>query len=323
MVRVRKFQKLLDFKLTYIRKEGKKKMHKKKRWILPLLLMMIFSTALPVSAAVKFKKVSANIWGASRLSSVSIFEKTSGSSEVLLTLKYGQRVRIQGESANWYKVKKGSIRGYMRKKALVKFNHSKHHIALTFDDGPSAVTTKKALSALKKNNCRATFFLLGQSINDRTAPLLQKAYKMGCEIGNHSYDHPQLTYLGASGAKGQFAATDRKIKQYIGKKSTLCRTPYGDYNQSIVNASGRPHILWSVDTLDWKYRDTDRLISYVSQNARDGAVVLMHDIHPTTVNAVDSICKKLKKKNFEMVTVSELAAIKKRPLKKGRTYSGF
>lgn len=310
-------------KIQAKRKEDEKEMFKKKGWILPLLLLLMFCTALPVSAAEKFKEVSSDMWGAVRLSSVSIFEKASGGSGVLEKLEFGERVRIQAESANWYKVKKGSVKGYMKKKALVKFDKTKRHIALTFDDGPSAATTKKALSALKMNDCRATFFLLGSGINDTTAHLLQKAVKMGCELGNHSYDHPQLTYLGAAGARGQFAATDRKIKQYTGKKSTVCRMPYGDYNQSVLDAAGHPHILWSVDTLDWKYRDTDRLISYVDQYASDGDVVLMHDIHMTTVNAVDSICKRLKKKNFEMVTVSELAAIKKKPLKAGRTYSGF
>lgn len=261
--------------------------------------------------------------GAAKLSSVSIFAKASGGSKVMKRLKFGEKVRIQGESANWYKVKKGPVKGFMKKKAVVKYNKTKRHIALTFDDGPSPVNTNKVLSALKKNNCRATFFLLGCNINGNTGNLLEKAAKMGCELGNHSYDHPQLTRLGAAGARGQFAATDRKIRQYTGRKSTVCRTPYGDFNQSILDASGTPHIFWSVDTLDWKYRDTGRLISYVSQSASNGGIVLMHDIHTSTANAVDSICKRLKRQQFEMVTVTELAAIRHRPIKAGRTYSSF
>lgn len=300
----------------------KKKLYKKKGAFLSLLLLLIVCTALPVHAAEKFKKVSANMQGAVKLSSASIFTKTSSRSKTLKSLKFGEKVRIVSESANWYRVKKGSVKGFMKKKAVVKYNKNKRHIALTFDDGPSATTTKKALAALKKNNCRATFFLLGCNINESTGSLLQKAVKIGCEIGNHSYDHPQLSHLGA-GAKGQFAATDRKIKQYTGRKSTVCRTPYGDYNQSVLDTAGHPHILWSVDTLDWKYRDTGRLIAYVDQHASDGAIVLMHDIHMSTANAVDSICKRLIKKKFEMVTVTELAAIKKKPMQAGRTYTNF
>ena len=261
--------------------------------------------------------------GAAKLSSVSIFAKASGGSKVLKTLKFGEKVRIREESADWYLVKKGPVKGFMKKKAVVKYNKTKRHIALTFDDGPSLFNTKKVLSALKKNKCKATFFLLGCNINGSTGNLLEKAVSMGCELGNHSYDHPPLTRLGAAGARGQFAATDQKIKQYTGRKSTVCRTPYGDFNQSILDASGTPHIFWSVDTLDWKYRDTGRLVSYVSQTAANGGIVLMHDIHPTTANAVDSICKRLKKQQFEMVTVTELAAIRKRPIKAGRTYSSF
>lgn len=298
-------------------------MYPKKRWLLPLLLLLIFCTALPVHAAERFRKVSSNMQGAAKLSSVSIFAKASGGSKVMKRLKFGEKVRIQGESANWYKVKKGPVKGFMKKKAVVKYNKTKRHIALTFDDGPSPVNTNKVLSALKKNNCRATFFLLGCNINGNTGNLLEKAAKMGCELGNHSYDHPQLTRLGAAGARGQFATTDRKIRQYTGRKSTVCRTPYGDFNQSILDASGTPHIFWSVDTLDWKYRDTGRLVSYVSQSASNGGIVLMHDIHTSTANAVDSICKRLKRQQFEMVTVTELAAIRHRPIKAGRTYSSF
>lgn len=261
--------------------------------------------------------------GAAKLSSVSIFAKASGGSKVLKTLKFGEKVRIREESADWYLVKKGPVKGFMKKKAVVKYNKTKRHIALTFDDGPSLFNTKKVLSALKKNKCKATFFLLGCNINGSTGNLLEKAVSMGCELGNHSYDHPPLTRLGAAGARGQFAATDQKIKQYTGRKSTVCRTPYGDFNQSILDASGTPHIFWSVDTLDWKYRDTGRLISYVSQSASNGGIVLMHDIHASTANAVDSICQRLKKQHFEMVTVTELAAIRNHPITAGRTYSSF
>ncbi len=301
----------------------KKNMYLKKRWLLPLLLLLIVCTALPVHAAERFRKVSSNMQGAAKLSSVSIFAKASGGSKVLKTLKFGEKVRIREESADWYLVKKGPVKGFMKKKAVVKYNKTKRHIALTFDDGPSLFNTKKVLSALKKNKCKATFFLLGCNINGSTGNLLEKAVSMGCELGNHSYDHPPLTRLGAAGARGQFAATDQKIKQYTGRKSTVCRTPYGDFNQSILDASGTPHIFWSVDTLDWKYRDTGRLISYVSQSASNGGIVLMHDIHASTANAVDSICQRLKKQHFEMVTVTELAAIRNHPITAGRTYSSF
>ena len=101
------------------------------------------------------------------------------------------------------------------------------------------------------------------------------------------------------------------------------RTPYGATNKKVLSVIGAPNIYWTVDTEDWKYRDTERLIKGVSQDAKDGSIILMHDIHESTAEAVERICKKLKKKDFEMVTVTELAAIKGTSLLNGTTYYGF
>ena len=286
-----------------------------------LLLALCFT--LPVNAAAKFKKLSSNKRGAVKVSSAFIYEKNSGKSKTLQKLKFGDKVQLRAQSGNWYEVKKGSVKGFMKNNSIVMYDKTKKHIALTFDDGPSQKTTTKVINALKKNKCRATFFVVGSNINKRTGALLKKEAELGCEIGNHSYSHPQLTYLGSSQVKSQFSKTNKKIKQYTGKKATLCRTPYGAYNARVLSQAGTPHILWSVDTLDWKYRDTRRLVSYVNKNAKNGAIVLMHDIHNTTANAVNDICKNLKKKGFETVTVTELAAIKGKKLKSGYTYSRF
>ena len=285
-------------------------MKKKIIYFLTVSVLLAFCLAIPVNAAAKFKKVSANTKGAVKVSSARIYKKNSGSSKTLKKLKFGEKVRISSQSENWYEVKTGSVKGYMKKKEVVMYDKTKKHIALTFDDGPGLSTTPKVLSALKKNKCRATFFLVGSCITKSTGYLVKKEADLGCELGNHSYSHAQLTTLSSAGARSQFSKTNKLIKKYAGKNATVCRTPYGSYNGSVLGAAGCPHILWSVDTLDWKYRNTSRLISYVNANAKNGAVVLMHDIHSSTAGAVDSICKNLKKKGYEMVTVTELAAIR-------------
>lgn len=290
--------------------------------LLPVLAMVI-CFGMRVSAAEAFTDVSENMRGAVKVSSAVIYEEPSSKSQDLLKLEFGKKVKVKSESASWYEVTKGSLHGFMKKTAVVKYDKTKKHIALTFDDGPSAKTTGTVLKALEKNDCRATFFVVGSGITEQTGKLLKKEAALGCEIGNHSYSHPQLTKLSSSAIKSQLSKTDQKVKKYIGKKTTICRAPYGACNKTVYKAMGRPNIFWSVDTLDWKYRNTSRLISYVNSHMKNGGIILMHDIHKTTADAVDKICKNLKKKNFEAVTVTELSAIRGTKMTSGRSYSSF
>lgn len=294
-----------------------------KKLLIPFMLLLVLCFSLPVCAKEEFSDTSSNARGAVVVTKAKLYADCTKKSEVLQTLKFGAHVKIKAESENWYQVSKGKTSGYMKSSDLVKYDSSKKHIALTFDDGPSKKTTPTVLSALKKNNCKATFFVVGQGINSSTGKLLTRAKNMGCEIGNHSYSHPVLTKISRASVKSQLSKTDKKIKKYTGSIASVCRAPYGSYNKSVLKTMNRPNIFWSVDTLDWKYRNTSRLISYVKKHAKDGAIVLMHDIHPTTAKGVDRICKNLIKKNYEMVTVTELAAIKSASYKKSSTYSSF
>lgn len=288
--------------------------------LLAALLILLF--AVPASAE-QFKKIDAKYKGALKVSHAYIYKGPSKSTDRLLKKTFGSKVKLISQNEKWYKVSSGEVTGYMKKAAIVKYNKEKKHVALTFDDGPNGPTTKIALDALEKNKCRATFFVVGNRINSKNGKYLKRGISLGCEYGNHSYSHPKLTSLSSASIKSQISKTDAAVKKYTGSKTKLVRTPYGAHNKSVLSAIGKPNIFWSVDTLDWKYRDTSRLISYVPKNAKDGDIILMHDIHKTTVNATNQICKKLKAKNFEMVTVTELAAIKGRTLKKGTTYSSI
>jgi len=194
-------------------------------------------------------------------------------------------------------------------------------VALTFDDGPGPYT-ERLLSMLAAENVPATFFLIGESAatypNEVRAELAQ-----GEEIGNHSWTHPQLTHLDDEQVADQQARAAAEIQSIDGQAPTLFRPPYGDVNprvSQILGAHGAPVILWSVDTLDWLYRNSDSVYHRAVDAVQPGSIVLMHDIHPTTVEAVPRIVDELKSRGYTLVTVSQLFG---GTLKPGVDYSGL
>ncbi|MDX3690172.1 polysaccharide deacetylase family protein [Streptomyces europaeiscabiei] len=184
-------------------------------------------------------------------------------------------------------------------------------VALTFDDGP-VKDTQRLLSILKDRDVRATFYAVGTNVQ-KNPSTVRAAALADHQIGNHSWDHADLTRLSATKIKSQFSRTDTVIKQATGKKPTTVRAPYGAHNAAVRSAAGRPLVHWSVDTLDWKYRDSARLVKYVNAETRPGDIVLMHDIHKTTVDAVPGIIKALTARGFHFVTVDQLFAPAKLP----------
>jgi peptidoglycan-N-acetylglucosamine deacetylase len=180
-------------------------------------------------------------------------------------------------------------------------------IALTFDDGPGAYTSQ-LLNSLDAGGAQATFFLVGNRVSSY-APLVARMGRLDMEIANHSWSHPNLTTLGSSSITSQLSTTSDVIRSVTGKRPTLMRPPYGAYNSTVTSVSrqqGLAVIMWNVDTLDWKYRSSSYVRSAAVNNARNGAIILMHDIHPTTVNAVPGIISDLKARGYTMVTTSDL-----------------
>lgn len=144
---------------------------------------------------------------------------------------------------------------------------------------------------------------------------------MGCEIGNHSYSHPSLTGLTVQGIQQQIGDTNSLIRKITGENPTLVRPPYGAYSKTVCDSVGLPVILWSVDTRDWATRNAQATVSHIQTHVRDGDIILMHDIHPQTVEAARQIIPWLKKQGYQLVTVSELAKYKKTDLKAGNVYT--
>jgi peptidoglycan/xylan/chitin deacetylase (PgdA/CDA1 family) len=180
-------------------------------------------------------------------------------------------------------------------------------IALTFDDGPVRQTAA-LLDVLKAREAHATFFVLGSMARKRPA-ILRRMLAEGQAIGNHSWNHPQFFTMSSKAVRKQIRRTDAVIRKATGHAAALMRPPFGEQNARIrkaVRGFGDPVILWSIDTQDWKYRNTKRLVSYVTHHAKRNAIVLMHDIRPTTRAAVPAIVEKLQAKGFTLVTVPEL-----------------
>lgn len=192
-------------------------------------------------------------------------------------------------------------------------------VALTFDDGPGPFTTT-LLGHLRKAEVPATFFMLGQQVE--TYPKAARAVAAaGHEIGVHTWDHRELTRLNAAAVRKEITSSIRIVKQVTGQTPTLFRPPYGSTNPTVAAEAKRDkvaQILWNVDTLDWKSLDSKKVIKATLQQTRRGSIVLLHDIHKTSVAAVPGIIEKLRKKGYTFVTVSQLLG----KTKPGRKYFG-
>lgn len=190
-------------------------------------------------------------------------------------------------------------------------NYKKKVVALTFDDGPKSGVTNVILKELKKYKGHATFFVLGNRVKANSS-LITMMVKDGHEIGNHSWNHPQLTRLSISQIKSQVNQTQTAIKKSGNVSPVYLRPPYGSVNHTVRNATTLKIALWDVDTLDWKTRNKNSIVNATLKNkVLDGKVVLMHDIYPTTSAATVSILKELHNKGYQFVTFSELEKVKR------------
>jgi peptidoglycan/xylan/chitin deacetylase (PgdA/CDA1 family) len=188
------------------------------------------------------------------------------------------------------------------------------YIAMTFDDGPSAENTPRLLEMLKQRNIKATFFLIGQ--NAASNPdLVRRILADGHEIGNHSWTHPQLSKLSDDRVTAEITKTQDAIKDASGFSPTLLRPPYGAITprqrEWIENQFGLNVILWSVDPFDWKRPGASVITQRILSQVRPGAIILSHDIHKQTVDAMPATLDGLLAKGYKFATVSQLIAMNK------------
>ncbi len=193
-------------------------------------------------------------------------------------------------------------------------------VALTFDDGPHVERTKMLADELAKYGYHATFFVVGNRAN-YDAEALKKAAGIGCEIGSHTHTHKNLTNLTPSQIVEEMNNSANSISAVTGVPVTLMRPPEGAHNETVRNNLNYPLIMWSVDSMDWKYRDAQKDYDSIMNTVFDGSIILMHDLYPATAAAVEKLIPDLMAKGYKFVTVSELMAARGITMQAGKTYS--
>jgi len=196
-------------------------------------------------------------------------------------------------------------------------------VALTFDDGPSGATTWRLLDILAEKQVRVTFFVLGNMVL-KSPDLLRAELAAGHEVGSHTVTHANLSKSTVDGIRWERQRMNEIFQEVAGSPGpTIMRPPYGAVNDTVRAQVGQPMILWTVDTEDWRYRDPVEVRRRAMAGVFDGSIILMHDIHATTIDAVAGIIDDLRAAGYTIVTVSQLAAARGVVMENGWTYGSF
>jgi len=184
-------------------------------------------------------------------------------------------------------------------------------IALTFDDGPNPIYTPQILAILQIYNIKATFFDVGYLVKDYPN-IVRQEFLQGHSIGNHSWSHPQLTRLSATGILSQLESTSDAIQSVTGTRPTLFRPPYGTFNQTVIAQATRLNlttILWNNEAQDWATPGVSVIVRRTLNLARDGGIILLHDgggFRAQTAAALPIIIAALHQRGFTFVTIPQL-----------------
>ncbi|MBE6991003.1 MAG: hypothetical protein E7430_00285 [Ruminococcaceae bacterium] len=252
--------------------------------------------------------------------SASTFEKVSGLNAIFTTAPTG--VVFSGFSG--YSSMADAVKDIITS-LPDKRSDASAYVALTFDDGPSGALTERLLDGLLERGAHATFFLCDYRISAFSS-VMDRYIPEGHEVANHSATHASLTSLKGDSLAVEIDSTNASIFEKSGAKPTLLRPPGGSYNKRVLDAlsdRGMSCIIWSVDPMDWKYLNTDKVVNSIISNVSDGDIVLLHDLYSTSVDAALEVIDILTERGFAFVTVSELAEIKGYDLASGEVYHSF
>jgi len=182
-------------------------------------------------------------------------------------------------------------------------------VAFTFDDGPHAKNTLRLLDIASEAAVKLTFFVLGQRV-EQHSHIIQRQVSEGHEVGNHSWSHPDLTTLDPAGVRVEVQDTHDIIVRYTGIKPRLFRPPYGHVTDAqrewLSRDFGYRTILWTIDSLDWRTQDAPAIAARILRVAHPGSIVLLHDIHQASIEAMPAVFESLLLAKYELVTLSEL-----------------
>lgn len=196
-------------------------------------------------------------------------------------------------------------------------------LALTFDDGPRA-ETERLLDAFAQYGGKGTFFVVGNAIG-KYESTLKRIAEEGHELGSHTWSHVELKGLSQSEIAEQIDRTAQRVYDITGVQMTTLRPPYGAYDKNlkaVAAEKGIALINWSIDTEDWKRKDGVKVYEYIMETACDGAIILCHDRHSTTVDAMEQAIPALIEQGYQLVTVTELLTYKGYTITPGEVYIG-
>lgn len=187
----------------------------------------------------------------------------------------------------------------------VSMDDVKPMLALSFDDGPHPVYTKKLLDGLRERGVKATFFVMGKSIPGRE-DIIKQMYEDGHLIGNHTYDHVKLTALSEEDACQQILKTCQIVEEITGEPTEYVRPPFGEWNTQLDCGISLFPVLWDVDPLDWTTQNTEQVVNRVVTEVKENDIILLHDIYESSVDAALSIVDILMERGYRFVTVDEI-----------------
>ncbi len=279
------------------------------------------------------------------LTAVNARVSPDGESSIAAVLNENEEVRLMGSTGSYYEVEYQGTRCYVMRKYIFPDNYlsmghapfsppaslsqidpNKPMVALTFDDGPKAEVTNRILAALESHGSRATFYMMGGRVVGENNECVKKMLSMGCDIGNHTYNHDYFNVISLSEIRPAVRKADYMIEETCGQSPTSLRPPGGAVDEAVseeLRKLGLASILWSIDTLDWDTKDADNTYRVVMEKVRDGDIILMHDTYSQTADAAERLIPALIERGFQLVTVSELAASRGQVLEPGKVYSQF
>lgn len=204
-------------------------------------------------------------------------------------------------------VEKSIAQNHVETKRVRNIDPNKPMVALTFDDGPS-IYTEDFITTLVENDASATFFMLGKNI-DQHPDIVKRMVEENIEIANHSWDHQNTASNDAAFIKQEIYDTQDALFRLTGKDATQFRPPYGAHNaltDEIAKQGGIGIALWTVDTEDWNNRDASITLERARVGNYDGAIILFHDLYPTSLEAIKTLIPELKAAGYQLVTFSEI-----------------
>lgn len=183
----------------------------------------------------------------------------------------------------------------------------KPKIALTFDDGPSAASTPKLLDGLKERGVQATFFLIGKNIEiGENKEIVRREYEEGHLVGNHTYNHVEITKLSNEMAYQELKKTNEIIQEITGEEVEFMRPPFGAWQKELEKKIHVLPVMWSIDPLDWTTENVDEIVNRVVTEVEENDIILLHDCYDSSVQAALRIVDLLQAEGYEFVTVDEL-----------------